>query len=102
LIDITGLDKADVLAALYNASQPRGTGFLHFDPDTMTRKMATKIIGESRQLYFGYLKGRVMKIKLSGDYLDEESYDHDNGSGTAARALAPLIKARYEKGASPP
>ena len=40
MIDISGLDKADVLAALYNAAQPRGLGHLQFDPEPMTREKA--------------------------------------------------------------
>ena len=36
MVNITGLDKGAVLAALYNNSQPLGTGFLHYDPTRMT------------------------------------------------------------------
>ena len=37
-IDISGLDKADVLAALYNNSRPLGLGFLHATPEDMTHE----------------------------------------------------------------
>ena len=30
MVDIKGLNKAEVLAALYNNSKPLGLGFLHF------------------------------------------------------------------------
>ena len=35
-VDITGLDKAAVLAVLYNAAKPQGMGFLQYDPEPMT------------------------------------------------------------------
>lgn len=43
--------------------------------------------GRSSTMYFDYLKGRVMKVNLSGDEFDEWGYDRDNGSGAAHRAL---------------
>jgi hypothetical protein len=88
VIDLTGLDKADVLAALYNASRPQGMGFLSYDPKPMTKDEAVAFLETSD--YFGYLKGRVMQVKLSGTILDPRSYDRDNGPGAAAKAIAAL------------
>jgi len=62
-IDITGYDKAEVLAALYNASVPLGLGNLHFKNEIMTVEQARDLLKE--QTYFDYLYGRVMKIDLS-------------------------------------
>ena len=84
-IDISKLDKAEVLAALYNASQPLGMGFLQYDPTPMTAEVARPIL--EGQTYFDYLKGRVMKIKLVGDEIDPWLYDRDNGQGAAAKAI---------------
>lgn len=89
-IDISKLDKCDVLAALYNASKPQGLGMLHFTPETMTRDQAEKLLAEDRPPYFDYLQGRVMKINLAGDDLDPRLYDRDNGQGAAARAIATI------------
>lgn len=44
MIDITGLTKAHVLAALYNNSRPQGLGFLHFTPDKMTIDEAQRLL----------------------------------------------------------
>lgn len=88
MIDISGLEKAAVLAALYNASQPLGMGFLHFTPEDMTENEAQTIIDErAPSLYFDYLKGRVMKVDLAGDALNPWGFDRDNGEGAAARAI---------------
>lgn len=104
-INIKGLDKADVLAALYNASKPLGMGMFHFEAKPMTHDEAAKLLetgaaGESTNrppddtgVYFDYLKGRVMKVKIGGDTLNPWLYDRDNGCGAAARAIAPLRKA---------
>ena len=93
-IDISKLDKGDVLATLYNSSKPQGLGFLHFDPTPMTKEEAEELLKE--QTYFDYLKGRVMKIDLSGDELRTDLYDRDNGEGAAEFALAPLFKEKEE------
>lgn len=87
-IDLKGLNKAEVLAALYNASKPQGMGFMHYTPEPMTTEQAAEIL--ERQTYFDYLSGRVMKVDLAGDVLDPWGYDRDNGNGAAARALSSL------------
>lgn len=87
-IDISKKDKAEVLAALYNASKPLGLGYLHFDPRPMSKEEARQLLAETT--YFDYLKGRVMKVRLDGTTLDERLYDRDNGPGAAERAIAQL------------
>jgi hypothetical protein len=91
-IDISKLNKSEVLAALYNASKPQGLGFLHSATDDMTVEQAKAIIDRCPpdDIYFDYLKGRVMKVHLEGDTLDTWGYDRDNGQGAAERALAKL------------
>jgi hypothetical protein len=95
-IDISGLDKAAVVAALYNRSKPLGMGFMHYDPEPMTAEQASKIIKAggthmpNNPLYFDYLQGRVMKVDLSGDAFDAWLYDRDNGQGAAREVIANL------------
>ena len=92
MINIAGMNKAEVLAKLYNASKPVGNGHLFATDQKMTVDDAQKIIDTSSDnggdLYFDYLHGRVMKIDLAGDQLDPFLYDRDNGGGAAARAIA--------------
>ena len=88
-IDITGMNKAEVLAALYNNSQPLGLGFLHYDPTPMTIEEANMLLSE--RTYFDYIKGRVMKIDLKSDTeLSPFLYDRDNGSGAVANVISGL------------
>jgi hypothetical protein len=86
MINLKDKNKAEVLAKLYNASRPLGMGFLHYEAKDMTTAEAQRIL-DTGQKYFDYLKGRVMKVDLSGDEFDERLYDRDNGDGTAAAAL---------------
>lgn len=88
MISITGLSKSSVLAALYNAARPQGMGFLQYDPTPMTDDEAKEILAESSR--FDYLKGRVLKVDLSGDTFEERLYDRDNGTNAAAIVIAAL------------
>ena len=93
-IDISGLDRAEVLAALYNASHPRGLGFLHAKTEPMTAEGARKELeARGAEPYFDYLHGRVMKIGFNkDDAIDPRLYDRDNGGGAAERAIGALRK----------
>lgn len=101
VVDITGLDPAAVLAALYNAARPLGLGFLHFDPTPMTTAEARALIDEQvaywtakglePRIHFDYLRGRPLKIGLTrtevrGAWL----YDRDQGEGKCAAVVAEL------------
>ena len=88
MIDISKLDKAAVLAALYNNSKQQGMGFLQARGRTgMTIDEAKELLTGDDDHYFDYLHGRVMKVDLSGDQLNEYLYDRDNGAGAAQQAI---------------
>lgn len=84
-IDISNLDKAAVLAALYADARPQGMGFMWFVPGPLDAAEARSLLTD--QTYFDYLHGRVMKVDLSGNEFDPRLYDRDNGDGAAARAV---------------
>jgi hypothetical protein len=84
-IDITGIDKARLLMALYAKAQPLGLGRLQYTPEPLTYEEASGLL--SQATYFDYLRGRVMKVDLSGDVLRTGLFDRDNGEGAAARAV---------------
>lgn len=101
-IDISKLDKAEVLAALFNASKQQGMGFLDKSgASAMSIEDAREFTSNGGCQYYDYLRGRVMKIDLSKDQLQTGLYDRDNGEGAAARALAPLLAAVSEVGTTP-
>lgn len=91
MVSIDGLNKADVLAALYNRAKPQGMGFLRYTPEEMTTEEAQGML-DSGQTYFDYVKRRAMKVDLSRDgEFDPWLYDRDNGSGAAERAINVLL-----------
>jgi len=103
-INIAGLDKAELLAALYNNSRPQGMGIMAFTPEDMTTAEAQALLDEldeshkdivaeyilSRRYYFDYVGGRVVKCNITGDELAGHLYDRDLGQGAAARVVAKL------------
>src|SRR3990167_9199466 len=90
-IDIKGLDKAELL----NASKPQGLGFLaqgrNSEMTVADAREVLRIAGD--RPYFDYLRGRVMKVDLSGDSLEPRMYDRDNGEVAALRVVE-TIRAR--------
>lgn len=94
-IDIRGLDKAELLAGLFNASKPQGLGFLAQGRNSaMTVDDAREVLRMAGDRpYFDYLRGRVMKVDLSGDSLEPRMYDRDNGEGAALKVVG-TIRAR--------
>ena len=89
-IDISGLDKAEVLMALYDRALVQGLGILDARPGGLPKDEAEALLRSSP--HFDYLHGRVMKVSLIGDSFDPGLYDRDNGQGAAARALEHLRK----------
>lgn len=86
MVNIVGIPKEKVLAALYNASSPMGLGFLNYDAEPMSEEKANELLLRTNS--FDYINGRVMKIKLDNDMqFDESLYDRDNGAGAAQRAI---------------
>ncbi len=88
-MDISKMNKAEVLATLYNNARTQGMGILHYTPEDMTKEEAQKLLDDG-QTYFDYMKGRVMKIDLSKDELNTRLYNRDNGENAAEKALAVL------------
>lgn len=91
MLNIKGLDKAEVLKELYNNAKVQGLGFLQASANDMQIKEAREIL--STQTDFDYLYGRVMKVNLSSDEEFEEwLYDRDNGTGAAKNIIDELRK----------
>lgn len=95
MISIKGLNKAEVLKALYDHSHVQGMGFMQAVPKgTVTVEHCQMLLDTTGYPYFDYLYGRVIKVDLSGDEFDERLYDRDCGPGAAERAIVSLIKSK--------
>jgi len=89
-ISIAGIDKAAVLAALWNnAALPPAAAH----PNPRLRPM---MIAEARSAIvendggFDYHEDRILKINVQGDDFDPWGYDRDNGQGLAERVISTL------------
>lgn len=92
-IDISGLDKAELLRRLFNASRPLGLGFLQPHEAEMSHEEAQELCYKYAQLnaQFDYIRGRVIKVKFQGNTLKyARSYDRDNGQGRCAAIVSQL------------
>ena len=87
-IDLTKMNKAEVLAALYNRSHVQGLGFLQAEPGKMNVEEAEELLKETS--YFDYLKGKVMKIRLNSNTLTTWGYNRDCGERAAEGILSGL------------
>lgn len=91
MINIKGLNKAEVLKALYDYSHEQGMGIFQTVPrGFVTVEHCEELLRETT--YFDYLYGRVLKVDLSGDEFDERLYDRDCGHGAAQRAIDSIKK----------
>lgn len=89
MINIDGLDKAEVLKVLYDNAKVQGLGLLDYVSGEMTIQEAKALLKMKQE--FDYLHGRVMKVDLTSDItFDERLYDENNGYLAAAQAINSL------------
>lgn len=93
-IDITGLDEAEVIAALHNGTQPLGMGMLHNIGRISVERVREEIKDAPRIngcLSFDYYHGRPLKVRVGeGKLHNAWLYDRDAGEGAAADIIAEL------------
>jgi hypothetical protein len=89
IVDISGLDRAKVLACLYNFAKSRpfrlGCTAMH-----ISGAQAILARGKTR---FDRLGWRYLGVDLSGDSFDSSTYDAHNQFESAARIIAHLREA---------
>ena len=86
MVKYDGLTKEEVLCALYNNAKSQGLGMFVYESGDMKLEVAEKLLKYDTS--FDYIKGRVLKVDLSGDEgFEEWLYDRDNGEGSAQQAL---------------
>lgn len=97
MVNIKGLDKAQVLLVLWNNSRMQGRSSSGYKGE-LTLRRAKELIEQHRhtgmkgeeRIYFNYLNGKVIKIDLAPDVIDTYLYDRDNGGGAGENAIEKL------------
>lgn len=100
IVNIAGIPKHELLAALYNNTFQQGMGFMHsrgaydMTPDQAKDeiKAATREFRGKTEIYFDYLHGRVMKVNIGEDEMTTWGYNRDVGYGAAEKVVAELRK----------
>lgn len=91
MIEITGVNLADVAKAAYDLSSPIGMGFIHYEEGTLTDEEANSLVTDDPRtpLSLDYVKGRACKMTVFKD--DEKLYIHDNWYDHSEDQLLSLI-----------
>ncbi len=95
-VNISGVDKAGLLRGLFYRAKPQGLGFLQVryceslltdNPEPRDLLSDSDVEQILERGYVDYLKGRVMKIDISGDSVDTFLYNRDNGEDAAEEII---------------
>jgi len=87
--NISDLDKAELLVALYRRAKNQGMGMFFSNYDfVMDTEKAKQILDKS--LDIDYINGKILKVCLAGDELDTYLYNRDNGFNAAEDVIQAL------------
>ena len=93
-LDISDIDPAPLLAALYNRAAPIGYGFLSANPHDLTADEAEDILldqyAETKSTIIWDLRGRVIQSDFNPGAADFTLYDKAHGPGAAASVVRAL------------
>ncbi len=87
-VSFENLEKAMVLAALYNGAKPSSTDIASYDPEPMT-------VAEGKELtfkrnHFDYIKGRILLIIFTENTFNSKLYNKHNGENAAESIIESL------------
>lgn len=87
LIDVSDINPATLLAALFNGANQRSIGELPYDrTETMDFGTAQAILGKTTFRdtgeYFHSIRGRYLRINITGHFIDPTTYDQRYGVGS--------------------
>lgn len=102
-IDIKGLDRVEVLRALYMGTRPMGMGILHDQPAGLTREEAKAHLARCERpdgsARLDYVAGRPIKVTFRGDTIESPTqYDRDAGAG-ACQAVVDTLHSEHASAA---
>jgi hypothetical protein len=95
MVDISGLDKAIVLAALYNNSKRVEYPYKASCPELLTLEQARAFLQSDAKFSDNVWQidtyyDRDLSVDLTGDAFDSEAYNQANGDGLAERIVEAL------------
>jgi hypothetical protein len=99
-IDVKGIDRGALIAALHNGTGAQGLGMMHDICRDMTPEEGAKILDERNgKFQFDYLRGRPIKVWIEGDMLMRtDLYDRDARPGACQEIVDRLRKEAADGG----
>ena len=100
IVSIKGLEKGDVLLALWKRSKCQGLSYydLPWGHSPLCHFEIKKRQELGIPLYFDYYAGKIIKCDITWDEFDSTLYDRDNGEGAAQMAIDQLrLELTYNK-----
>lgn len=85
-MNIQGMDKGMILAALYNAIEG-AYAKLHIASPPLSTGEAAGLIDENPEGWFDKINYRTLKLRFRGNCLETNLYDLRYGKGAATKAL---------------
>ena len=87
-VDITGVDKVELLRALWTATKPASffNNMLIMAPNFCEEEASA-----ATEAYIDYYSGRCIKTDISGNKANPFLYDREVGEGAFAKIVASLI-----------
>ena len=83
MIDVTGIDKVELVKKAYELSRPQGLGMMHFTSEPLSDEEAKSFIEKDGTINMDYVKGRACKFNLfvkdGVESLRDEWFDHTDG-----------------------
>lgn len=89
-IDISGLDKAKLLQALFDRATPQDRSLMNYYSNNKLGLTGAENALRNGHGYVDRLAGKVMKVNMSGDRLDPFLFNQYNGAGTAEQVVQNL------------
>jgi len=92
-MNIKNLNKAEVLAALYNRAIPleRSVYFSRHEPMTPEKAQMLLDLGHTS---FSELEGRALSVDLKKEEVDTRLYNRNNGNNAAENAIEWLVNSK--------
>lgn len=93
-VDISGLDKAEVLLALFQASRQLGSGSVWIDRTDLTLEEARNVLKKS--YFVDYLYGRHIKIDFTESHIYVAKYDKYAPEGVTVASVVEKLRSKND------
>jgi len=99
ILDITGLDKAEILQCLINDAVISVGWIFPYGSRRITYEECTSLLKNNETKYFDFYNGKILNINLNGHQLYTSQYNSANGENACEESLKHLLIQKSEQNA---